>query len=67
MERFKADVTDNISFVEYFSEINFYLGKYYLSLGDLDSVTVLFKLAVVNNVYNFVEYRYVLLELSFLG
>lgn len=58
---------DNILFVEYFSEINFYLGKYYLSLGDLDSVTVLFKLVVVNNVYNFVEYRYVLLELLFLG
>lgn len=47
---------DNILFVEYFSEINFYLGKYYLSLGDLDSVMVLFKLVVVNNVYNFVEY-----------
>lgn len=49
------------------SETNFYLGKYYLSLGDLDSATALFKLAVANNVHNFVEHRYALLELSLLG
>ncbi|RIG82345.1 lipoprotein NlpI, partial [Shigella flexneri] len=40
---------------------------YYLSLGDLDSATALFKLAVANNVHNFVEHRYALLELSLLG
>lgn len=44
-----------------------YLRKYYLSLGDLDSATALFKLAVANNVHNFVEHRYALLELSLLG
>ena len=44
-----------------------YLGKYYLSLGDKDSATALFKLAVANNVHNYVEHRYALLELSLLG
>ena len=59
--------TDNTSLAEHLSETNFYLGKYYLSLGDLDSATALFKLAVANNVHNFVEHRYALLELSLLG
>lgn len=67
MERLKADATDNTSLAEHLSETNFYLGKYYLSLGDLDSATALFKLAVANNVHNFVEHRYALLELSLLG
>ncbi|MHA6497432.1 hypothetical protein ACX3VG_11470, partial [Escherichia coli] len=58
MERLKADATDNTSLAEHLSETNFYLGKYYLSLGDLDSATALFKLAVANNVHNFVEHRY---------
>lgn len=64
MDRLKADATDNTSLAEHLSETNFYLGKYYLSLGDLDSATALFKLAVANNVHNFVEHRYALLELS---
>ena len=67
MERLKADATDNTSLAEHLSETNFYLGKYYLSLGDLDNATALFKLAVANNVHNFVEHRYALLELSLLG
>ncbi len=57
MERLKADATDNTSLAEHLSETNFYLGKYYLSLGDLDSATALFKLAVANNVHNFVEHQ----------
>ncbi|HAJ6216247.1 TPA: lipoprotein NlpI, partial [Escherichia coli] len=32
-----------------------------------DSATALFKLAVANNVHNYVEHRYALLELSLLG
>ena len=32
-----------------------------------NSATALFKLAVANNVHNFVEHRYALLELSLLG
>ncbi len=67
MERLKADATDNTSLAEHLSETNSYYGKYYLSLGDLDSATALFKLAVANNVHNFVEHQYALLELSLLG
>ncbi len=64
MDRLK---TDNTSLAEHLSETNFYLGKYYLSLGDTDSATALFKLAVANNVHNYVEHRYALLELALLG
>ncbi|AIX50125.1 lipoprotein NlpI [Pantoea sp. ICBG 1758] len=67
MERLKADATDNTSLAEHLSETNFYLGKYYLSLGEKDDAKALFKLAVSNNVNNFVEHRYALLELAQLG
>ncbi len=67
MERLKADATDNTSLAEHLSETNFYLGKHYLSLGEKDNAKALFKLAVANNVNNFVEHRYGLLELAQLG
>ncbi|ADO11800.1 lipoprotein NlpI [Pantoea agglomerans] len=67
MESLKADATDNTSLAEHLSETNFYLGKYYLSLGEKDDAKALFKLAVANNVNNFVEHRYALLELAQLG
>ncbi|WP_437608623.1 lipoprotein NlpI [Erwinia sp. V71] len=67
MERLQADATDNTSLAEHLSETNFYLGKYYLSLGEKDNAEALFKLAVANNVNNFVEHRYALLELALLG
>ncbi len=67
MQRLKADATDNTSLAEHLSETNFYLGKYYLSLGEKDDAEALFKLAVANNVNNFVEHRYALLELALLG
>lgn len=67
MARLKADATDNTSLAEHLSETNFYLGKYYLSLGEKGNAEALFKLAVANNVNNFVEHRYALLELALLG
>lgn len=67
MERLQADATDNTSLAEHLSETNFYLGKYYLSLGEKDNAEALFKLTVANNVHNFVEHRYALLELALLG
>ncbi|MBP2168456.1 lipoprotein NlpI [Erwinia toletana] len=67
MESLKADATDNTSLAEHLSETNFYLGKYYLSLGEKDNAEALFKLAVANNVNNYVEHRYALLELALLG
>ncbi|ROR06179.1 lipoprotein NlpI [Erwinia sp. JUb26] len=66
-ERLQADATDNTSLAEHLSETNFYLGKYYLSLGEKDNADALFKLTVANNVHNFVEHRYALLELALLG
>jgi len=67
MDRLKADATDNTSLAEHLSETNFYLGKHYLSLGEKDNAEALFKLTVANNVHNFVEHRYALLELARLG
>ena len=67
MERLQMNATDNTSLAEHLSETNFYLGKYYLSLGEKDRATALFKLAVANNVHNYVEHRYALLELALLG
>ncbi|ACY83257.1 lipoprotein NlpI [Edwardsiella piscicida] len=67
MERLQADATDNTSLAEHLSETDFYLGKHYLSLGEKSSASALFKLTVANNVHNFVENRYALLELARLG
>ncbi|AOM41517.1 lipoprotein NlpI [Xenorhabdus hominickii] len=67
MERLKQDSADNTSLAEHLSETDFYLGKHYLSLGDEDNAVALFKLTVANNVHNFVEHRYALLELALLG
>ncbi|MBC8952234.1 MULTISPECIES: lipoprotein NlpI [Xenorhabdus] len=67
MERLQQNSADNTSLAEHLSETDFYLGKHYLSLGDEDSAAALFKLTVANNVHNFVEHRYALLELALLG
>lgn len=67
MERLQADATDNTSLAEHLSETDLYLGKHYLSLGEKSSASALFKLTVANNVHNFVENRYALLELARLG
>lgn len=67
MKYLKADATDNTLLAEHLSETDFYLGKHYLSLGDKNTALVMFKLTVANNVHNFVEHRYALLELAFSG
>ncbi|CDL82855.1 lipoprotein NlpI [Xenorhabdus szentirmaii] len=67
MVRLQQNSADNTSLAEHLSETDFYLGKHYLSLGDEDSAAALFKLTVANNVHNFVEHRYALLELALLG
>lgn len=67
MERLQEESTDNTLLAEHLSETDFYLGKYYLNLGDKDTATALFKLTVANNVHNFVEHRFALLELALLG
>lgn len=67
MRHLVVDTVDNTSLAERLSEANFYLGKHYLSLGDKETASALFKLTVANNIHNFVEHRFALLELALLG
>ena len=54
-------------YAEVLSETYFYLAKQKLNMGQIDEAETLFKLAVANQVYNFVEYRFAVFELSKLG
>ncbi|MDY4279790.1 lipoprotein NlpI [[Pasteurella] aerogenes] len=49
---------------EILTETYFYLAKQKLNMGQVDEAETLFKLAIANQVYNFVEYRFALLELN---
>ena len=51
-------------YAEILTETYFYLAKQKLNMGNMDEAEVLFKLAVANQVYNFVEYRFALFELE---
>ena len=50
-------------YAEILTETYFYLAKQKLNLGQVDEATALFKLAIANQVYNFVEYRFAVFEL----
>ena len=50
-------------YAEILTETYFYLAKQKLNLGQVDEAAALFKLAIANQVYNFVEYRFAVLEL----
>ena len=54
-------------YAEIRTETYFYLAKHKLNRGQVDEAETLFKLAVANQVYNFVEYRFAVFELSKLG
>ena len=54
-------------YAEVLTETYFYLAKQKLNMGQIDEAETLFKLAVANQVYNFVEYRFAMFELSKLG
>ena len=54
-------------YAEVRTETYFYLAKQKLNMGQIDEAETLFKLAVANQVYNFVEYRFAVFELSKLG
>ena len=54
-------------YAEVLTETYFYLAKQKLNMGQIDEAETLFKLAVANHVYNFVEYRFAVFELSKLG
>lgn len=52
------------SYAEILTETYFYLAKQQLKLNKTDEATSLFRLALANQVFNFVEYRFALFELS---
>ena len=54
-------------YAEVLTETYFYLAKQKLNMVQIDEAETLFKLAVANQVYNFVEYRFAVFELSKLG
>lgn len=51
-------------YAEVLTETYFYLAKQKLNMGYVEEAETLFKLAVANQVYNFVEYRFALFELN---
>lgn len=62
MER---DAKENSSqYAEILTETYFYLAKQQLKLDHKDEAISLFRLALANQVFNFVEYRFALFELS---
>lgn len=67
LTKLQKEIKDNTSLAEHLSETYFYLGKYYLGLGDLNSAVSLFKLAIANNAYSSAGHRYSSLELALLG
>ncbi|WP_028023819.1 lipoprotein NlpI [Enterovibrio calviensis] len=58
---------DNAQLAQRLCEGYFYLAKRYQSQGDLGSAVALYKLAMAGNVYEFVEHRYSMLELSLIA
>ena len=54
-------------YAEILTETYFYLAKQKLNMGQVDEAETLFRLAVANQVYNFVEYHFAVFELSKLG
>lgn len=51
-------------YAEILTETYFYLAKQTLKLNQMEEATSLFRLAIANQVYNFVEYRFALFELA---
>lgn len=58
------ETRNNILLAERLTEAYFYLGKRYQLHGDYSNAISLYKLAMSNNVYEYVEHRYSLLELG---
>ena len=54
-------------YAEILTETYFYLAKQKLNMGQVDEAETLLKLAIANQVYNFVEYRFAVFELLKLG
>ena len=66
MQNLQQGVENNRQLAERLCETYFYLGKYYQSKGDNERAKMLFKYALANNIYNFVEHQQALYELKLL-
>lgn len=55
---------NSLQYAEILTETYFYLAKQQLKLDHKDEAVSLFRLALANQVFNFVEYRFALFELS---
>lgn len=55
---------DNVTLAERLTEAYFYMGKMYHYNHDYSAALMLYKLTLAGNVYEFVEHRFALLELS---
>ena len=53
-----------VQLAEILTETYFYLAKQKLNMGQIDEAKTLFNLAIANQVYNFVEYRFAVFELA---
>lgn len=54
-------------YAEVLTETYFYLAKQQLNLSQMEQAKLLFKWAIANHIYNFVEYRFALFELMTLN
>lgn len=63
-EQIVALSKNNFELAARLCESYFYLAKDFQAKGDIDSAIALYKLAMSGNVYEFVEHRYALLELT---
>ena len=66
MQNLQKGVENNRQLAERLCEAYFYLGKYYQSKGDNERAKMLFKYALANNIYNFVEHQQALYEMKLL-
>ncbi|OCG09138.1 hypothetical protein A9G13_03575 [Gilliamella sp. wkB178] len=66
MQNLQKGVENNRQLAERLCEAYFYLGKYYLNKGDNERAKMLFKYALSNNIYNFVEHQQALYEMKLL-
>jgi lipoprotein NlpI len=66
MQNIQRGVENNRQLAERLCEVYFYLGKYYQSKGDKERAKMLFKYALTNNIYNFVEHQQALYEVKLL-
>ncbi|OCG21159.1 hypothetical protein A9G11_08450 [Gilliamella sp. wkB108] len=66
MQNLQKGVESNRQLAERLCETYFYLGKYYQNKGDIERAKMLFKYALANNIYNFVEHQQALYEMKLL-